>query len=117
MTDEKWENLIFMIEEKFGIVNRTKKKIETAKTITDDSVFGEKESVEFNSPKGKMKIERIARPRILDKKVLSTKRIGGKTTVDYVYSQEEKTYQVKLYCFNEKEDNWQEIDFTTLVSS
>lgn len=114
MTDEKWENLIFLIEEKFGIISRFKEKIEIAKTSSGQPVFGEREIVEFNSPKGRMKIERIAKPKILDKKVLSTKRIGGKTAVDYVYSSEEKTYQVKLYLFNEKENNWQEIDFTSL---
>jgi len=28
MTDEKWEKLIFMVEEKFGILKREKKEIE-----------------------------------------------------------------------------------------
>ncbi|MCX7778946.1 MAG: hypothetical protein N2259_01750 [Patescibacteria group bacterium] len=114
MTDEKWENLIFAIEEKFGITKRVKDKIEIAKTIGGESVFGERETIEFLSPKGKMKIERVAKPKILDKKVLSTKRIGGKTAIDYIYSQEEKTYEIKLYQFEEKENNWREIDFTTL---
>lgn len=110
MTDEKWENLIFMIEEKFGVVQRKKEKIEVAQTSTSQPVLGEKESIEFDSPQGRMKLERTARPKVLDKKVLSTKRIGGRVAVDYVYSQEEKTYRVKLYRFNEKENNWQEVD-------
>jgi len=115
MQDEKWENLIFMIEEKFGIVDRKEENIEVARTSTNQLIFGKKESVEFNSPQGKMKVERICRPKVLDKKVLSAKRIGGKVAVDYIYSEEEKTYQVKLYRFDEKENNWQEIDFTALI--
>lgn len=113
MNDARWENLIFMIEEKFGILERKKENIEVAKTSQGEIIFGEKESLEFNSPKGRMKVERIARPKIIDKKVLSTKRIGGKVAVDYVYSQEEKTYEIKLYRLN-KNNEWEEINFESL---
>jgi len=75
--------------------------------------MGEVESVEFEAPQGKMKIERIARPKIVDKKVLSTKRIGGKVAIDYVYSDDEKTHEVKLYRFDNNE--WREVDLTALV--
>ncbi len=114
MQDNRWENLIFMIEEKFGIVDRKKENIEVAKTSTGQPIFGEREIIEFFSPSGKMRLERIGRPKVIDKKVLSTKRIGGKVAVDYVYSSEEKTYQVKLYRFNENENNWQEINLESL---
>ena len=115
MHDAKWENLIFMIEEKFGISSRKKEEIEVAKTSQNIPIFGEKESIEFTTPRGKMKLERIAKPKIIDKKVLSTKRIGGKVAVDYVYSEEEKTYEVKLYRFDEKENNWQEVNLEAIT--
>lgn len=115
MNDAQWDNLIFMIEEKFGIISRNKEKVEVAQTSQGESIFGEKESIEFNGPNGQMKIERIEKPKIIDKKVLSSKRIGGKVAVDYVYSDEEKTYETKIYRFNEKENNWQEVNLESLT--
>lgn len=114
MNDTRWDNLIFMIEEKFGIVDRRKEPVEINQSSSGESIMGEVESVEFEAPQGKMKIERTARPKIVDKKVLSTKRIGGKVAVDYVYSEEEKTYEVKLYRQDEKGE-WQEVDLTLLA--
>jgi hypothetical protein len=115
MNDAKWEKLIFMIEEKFGILSLNKEKIEVAKTFQGQSIFGEKETIEFKTPKGKMKVERISKPKIVDKKVLSSKRIGGKVAIEYIYSQEEKTYEVKLYQFDENKNEWQEVNFTSLT--
>ncbi|MFN3302002.1 MAG: hypothetical protein ACK413_03190, partial [Patescibacteria group bacterium] len=65
MNDARWENLIFMIEEKFGILERKKEKIEIAKTTQGEIIFGDRESIEFNGPKGRMKIERIEKPKII----------------------------------------------------
>lgn len=113
MTDAKWENLIFMIEEKFGIAKRNKESIEISQNSKGESIMGEIESIEFKTPNGQMKIERIGRPKIIDKKVLSTKRIGGKVAVDYIYSEDEKSYKVKLYRQVEGGE-WQEVDLESM---
>lgn len=113
MHDTKWDNLIFMIEEKFGIKNRGKESVEVNQDAKGESIMGELESVEFETPGGLMKLERIGRPKVIDKKVLSTKRIGGKVAVDYVYSPDEKSYEVKLYRF--VDDQWQEVNLAALV--
>lgn len=113
MHDAKWDNLIFMIEEKFGIKNREKKPEEVNQDAKGESIMGELEIIEFETPTGLMKLERLGRPKVVDKKVLSTKRIGGKVAVDYIYSADEKSYEVKLYRFNQ--DQWQEVDLTALA--
>lgn len=113
MQDSKWDNLIFMIEEKFGIKNRSKEPIEINQNSQGEGIMGEVEVIEFETPTGRMKLERTGRPKVIDKKVLSTKRIGGKVAVDYVYSSDEKSYGVKLYRFCD--NNWQEVDLTALV--
>jgi hypothetical protein len=113
MQDTKWDNLIFLIEENFGIKNRGKKEIEVNQDNKGESVMGELETIEFETPQGTMKIERIGRPKVLDKKVLSTKRIGGKVAVDYIYSPDEKSYEVKLYRLNG--NDWQGVDLTALA--
>lgn len=114
MRDAKWENLIFMIEEKFGISKRNTRPIEIGQDSQGESIMGEIETIEFKGPNGQMKIERISRPKVIDKKVLSTKRIGGKVAVDYIYSPEEKSYEVKLYRQDEKGE-WQEVNVTSLA--
>jgi len=113
MQDSKWDNLIFMIEEKFGIKNQSKEPIEVNQSSQGEAIMGELETIEFETPTGRMKLERMGRPKVIDKKVLSTKRIGGRVTVDYVYSSDEKSYGVKLYRFCD--NNWQEVDLTALV--
>lgn len=114
MTDGKWDNLIFMIEEKFGILARHKGPVEISKDTKGESIMGDIESIEFETPNGKMKIERFGRPKVIDKKVLSTKRIGGRVAVDYVYSKEEKSYGVKLYRLDEN-SHWQEVDLAAIA--
>lgn len=115
MNPEKWENLIFLIEEKFGIKNRYQEEIEVAVASDGKSIKGQKEVVEFSSPQGLMKLEKISRPKITDKRVLATKRIGGKVAIDYVYSTEEKTYQFKVYKWNETQKEWEEVNLNSFL--
>jgi len=104
-----WEDLIYQIEEKFGIKDRRDEDFIFAETSAGEKIIGKKEVIEFNGPKGKMKLEKISRPKIIDKKVLHTKRIGGRVAVDYVYSNEEMVEQIKIYQWNFEISGWEEI--------
>jgi hypothetical protein len=55
-----------------------------------------------------MRIEKISQPKVLDKKVLSSKRIGGKAAVDYIYDPIEKTEYIKVYQWDESSQGWRE---------
>jgi len=110
MSDEKWEKLVFLIEQRCKITSRKTEELAVAKTASGQSIVGQREFVEFESPLGKMKIERITRPRVIDKKVLHTKRIGGKVAVDYVYSPDEFISEIKIYQWQSQNNLWQEID-------
>lgn len=110
MTDEQWENLIYKIEEKFGIINREEEDIVVDELSTGEKIKGKLERIEFSGPLGKMKLEREIRPRVEDKKTLYSRRIGGKTTEDYVYSKEETVSKVKAYKWNERSNEWVEIE-------
>jgi hypothetical protein len=109
MNPSKWEQLVFLAEEKFGITKREKEKFEVSELSDGSKIMGEKEIVEFESPLGKIKMEKITRPKVVDKKVLHTKRIGGRVAVDYVYSPNEKVEEVNIYSQNESGE-WGEID-------
>ncbi len=106
MNPRKWEQLVYLAEEKFGIENRVKEEFELDELSDGKKIMGEKESFEFKSPLGRIKVEKISRPKVMDKKVLHTKRIGGRVAIDFVYSPDEKVSEMKIYC--EKNGNWEE---------
>ena len=81
MTPERWKNTINNIRDKFAI--------EEENTMRLDEEGGiDIEYVVFNSPLGKIRLEFISKPVVLDKKTTYSRRIGSETKVDYVYSDE-----------------------------
>jgi len=109
MNANKWENLIFLAEEKFGLEERYVEDFELAELSTGEKIMGQREIVEFKSPLGRIKMEKTSRPKVIDKKVLHTKRIGGKIAVDFVYSPDEKVEELKIYKLEENGE-WMEIN-------
>jgi hypothetical protein len=92
----------------------TKEKIKSTmqildeRTETDEENHEVREIIELIGPLGKMKLEWITRPKLLDKKTSFSRRIGSETKVDYVYSEDEFVHNLKVY----KEDfegQWEEI--------
>lgn len=113
MTIEKWENLTGMIRENFGIDEQRKEKLDLGEDAKGKKVEGEIEIIEFKGPLGMMKLELIIKPLILEKKTLYSHRIGGQVRVNYLYSETEKTYQLKAY--QKKENEWIEIKAEKLI--
>ena len=108
MNPSKWENLIFLAEEKFGIDKEYKEEFEVAELFNGEKIIGERQIVEFESPLGQIKLEKTSRPKVIDKKILHTKRIGGRVAVDFVYSDEEKVEELKIYRLD-NDNQWVEI--------
>jgi hypothetical protein len=105
MTDDKWELLLEQIQRKFGIEARTQNE--------PAEEGGVREVVVFRSPGGKMKLERVSRPLVLDKKVHYSKRMGSGRNVEYVYSPNEKTHRERLFRWTGTE--WSEIDLSLIA--
>lgn len=110
MNEDRWEQIIYKIEEKFGLENRWTEEFEVEETHRGEKIMGSREIVEFNSPLGKIQIERISRPKIIDKKILSSKRIGNRAVVDYIYSDEVRVSQTKFKKYNPDSQLWEEMD-------
>ncbi|HPA25333.1 MAG TPA: hypothetical protein PLK76_01060 [bacterium] len=66
------------------------------------------ETLIFNGPNGKIKLEWISKPKILGEKTLYSGRVGADVKVEKVYSQDEKSEFLKAYLF--KDNDWQEIN-------
>lgn len=103
MTPEKWQNIVADLKDKF--------KIDEHDTLHIEEYGGtDVEYIIFKSPLGKTKLEFITKPVVLDKKTNYSRRIGSDVNVEYIYSEDEKTYAMKAYTWSEENDDWTEID-------
>jgi len=100
MTREKWLDLKDKIEEQFGIEEYNKSALEDV----PDSVV---ETLIFNGPLGKIKLEWISKPRTLGEKTIYSRRIGSDVKVEKIYSQDERSEFLKAYKLEDGE--WLEI--------
>ncbi len=103
MHPEKWKNVIGNIKDNFEVEEHDSHHLdeEGGKTI---------EYIIFTGPLGRMKLEYISRPIVLDKKTTYSRRIGSETKVEYVYSEDEKSHRMVAYKWNEDRDDWAEMD-------
>ena len=111
MNQEKWLDLKLDIKEKFGIKDEKKEEMELGQKEDGTKFMEEKEIVEFESPLGRIKLEKITKPKVLDKKTLYSRRAGSNIEVEYVYSPDETVCQFKAYKWNGEKDEWDEITY------
>lgn len=109
MNPNKWEDLIYLVEEKFGIDDRHTESFIIEETHDGKQIVGEKEVIEFNGPLGKTRMEKISQPKLVDQKIMASKRIGSKSVIDRVYSPTEKSEHIKFYRWDEAAGQWAEI--------
>lgn len=102
MTREKWQNIIGNIKDNFLVEEEGKKREEEMGGINIEFII-------FKGPLGRIKLELISKPIILDKKIIYSRRIGSETKVDYVYG-EEKSLKLKAYKWNANQDDWVEME-------
>ena len=103
MSPDKWEQLKGQIQDQFKNISITQEELE-------DFDRGEKEIVLFDGPLGKMKLEYITRPVVIDKQTHGSRRIGSHTDVEYIYSETESSHSIKAYKWDDNQDDWLEID-------
>jgi hypothetical protein len=106
MTEERWEQIKEMANNNFEVLENK---------VTDlpaDQGGGTKETLIFNGPLGKMKLEFIVKPLVLDKKTIYSKRSGQETKVDYVTSDTEKVRTFLAFKWDEASENWLTVDST-----
>lgn len=108
MIPEKWTQIIGNIKDNFEVEDEGEEQIEEEGGIDVKYII-------FKGPLGRMRLEFIVRPVVLDKKTTYSKRIGSETKVDYVYSQDEKSYAMAAYKWNESENDWQEMDAAAFI--
>jgi len=103
MRPEKWKDIIGNIKDSFQVEDE-------GSTHLDDEGGIDIEYIVFKGPLGRMRLEYITKPVVLDKKTTYSKRIGSETKVDYVYSEDEKANILNAYKWDEDKEDWVEMD-------
>jgi len=102
MQPEKWELIKGNIKDNFKVELEGKEHIDEEGGI-------EIEYIEFLGPLGKMRLEYVSKPIVLDRKTTYSRRIGSETKIDYVYG-EERSYKLEAYKWNDRDETWVEIE-------
>ncbi len=109
MSPEKWKEVIGNIKDNFEVFEHDSEHLEEMGGV-------DIEFITFKSPGlGKIKLEFVSQPVVIDKKTNYSRRIGSDTKVEYIYSQDEKSYKLNAYKWNEEEGEWTEISSASFV--
>lgn len=100
---EKWEQIKGNIKDNFKVESEGMEHIDEEGGIDIDYI-------EFIGPLGKMRLECIIKPIVIDRKTAYSKRIGSETKIEYIYSESEKSCKMDAYKWNENEETWVEIE-------
>ena len=108
MNNEKWSNLKFRLEETFSSLEVKKEERDSSMGLSD---FTEQiETLVFDGPSGRMKIERVSRPKVDDVKEHYHRRKSDAQT-EYIFSDEEMSHKVTVYKWDEPSQDWAETEF------
>lgn len=103
MTPEKWQNIRGNIKDFFAVED------EGSLHLPDDGGI-DIEYIVFKGPLGRMRLEFVSQPVVLDKKTTYSRRIGSETKVEYVYSADERSTVLHAYKWSDGDDDWVEIE-------
>lgn len=103
MLEEKWQAVVGNIKDNFEVEDSGSEHIDEEGGI-------DVEYIVFQGPLGRMRLEFVSKPMVLDKKTNYSKRIGSETQVTYVYSEDEKSTKMIAYKWDESGENWVEIE-------
>jgi hypothetical protein len=108
MQEKAWEGLLDRLEDKYGEV-----KVQRREDIRNDDLGNEIKSqvqfVEFDMSGNSFRVEKITSPMILDKKTHYTHTAGARANIEYILSETETTSKMKVFRFDNDEDDWIEI--------
>ncbi len=101
MNDERWIELTERIRDTFKVTRDVEHAL--------DPGPGKIEELEFEGPGGRMRLERVTRPVVLERRAHYSRRVGSGASEEFVYSPTEVSHRVTFYRW--VDGNWEEEDF------
>ena len=110
MTQDKWDEVKDMVKSKFEVLEERTESLYLKTGLTDDDKqeIGKKDILVCNSPIGKVKLEYLTKPVVLDKKEHYTKRGGTSSQTEYILSEDE--FVRRMEAFRYVDGFWEKID-------
>lgn len=112
MKAELWSEILDRLEDQYGELD-VEKLSETREDDTGQKLTSDIQRVEFETAQGRMRVELVTAPMILDKKTHYTHTSGARANVEYVLSDTEKTQRIRAYRYDDDTDDWIEINTST----
>ena len=102
MNLEKWEQIKGLVKDQFTLDDEGTEEFEDVPRATVEYVI-------FDGPLGRVRLEFITKPVLLEERTLGSRRIGSETTVQRIYSDDEFTHTFKAYTWNGAAEEWVEM--------
>lgn len=109
MTPERWQDVSGNVKDNFEVIDLGSEHIAEEGGVDIEYIV-------FEGPLGKMRLEYVTKPMILDKKTNYSNRIGSETQIIYDYSETEKTHKLNVYKWDEVINDWVEIEAKGFLS-
>jgi hypothetical protein len=106
MTDERWLDLMNQLADSG--------KIQEKGIDEYDDRPGKIEWVIITSPLGDIRISRSSEPKKLGEKAIYSKRGGSTSAIQKSYDEHEQVHHFMVEKYDEKNDDWEEIDAKSL---
>lgn len=103
MTEDRWLDIVAMVKDRFSDVE------EGNEALPEEEGPGTVAWIAFEGPAGRTKLTRTTRPLVLDKKTFGSRRIGGQTGVEYVYSETETTHSFAAWKWDDETQTWKKL--------
>ncbi|MFC1687395.1 hypothetical protein ACFL0L_02355 [Patescibacteria group bacterium] len=108
MNEDRWKQIVERVKDSLDVLEHETEDL--------DPGPGRVEFISFIGPQGKMKLERTSHPRVLDKKVIGSNRIGSSTSVENIYSDTEEVDEVQAYKWDDIKEEWEAISIEKTLS-
>ncbi len=115
MKQEKWDEIKGKIQDQFKMLEKKTEPIEIRVDVDEKIKTGSKEIIIFISPIGKIKLEYMVKPVVLDKKELYSKRMGTTARTEYTFSDTEFVRRMEAFKWNETDECWDIIDASSFA--
>ncbi|OGB73788.1 hypothetical protein A3K24_03100 [candidate division Kazan bacterium RIFCSPHIGHO2_01_FULL_44_14] len=107
MNDEKWGTILDRIQSQFQVIDQGEETIA-------DIPNGKLEFIVFDSPMGRLKLERVTKPKVLDRKSFGGSKYGAASGVEYIYSDSEMTHMFSA--FKDADGEWESFNAEGLTN-
>ncbi|MFA6027828.1 MAG: hypothetical protein WC752_02790 [Patescibacteria group bacterium] len=106
MTDEKWQQISALIESKFTVEDHGEEEL--------DPGYGEYYVFEVPNV-GRIKLERVIRPKFIGSKLYASKRIGATSNEEKIYSENEEVSFLDAFIWNNDVNSWSKFDASNIL--